>query len=291
MPTSLIRNQENDHFTLALGIAAALHVLLILGVSFDLPKPPAARPSLDITLVRNPAKQAPAKADFLAQDAQIGGGLSEKKTEIGAEPSPPPLEEVAPSRAKPDIPAPAESVKAKPVITQKQSPRIVASSRRAEPAEKEEAEPRPKLDMNAVQQQIAEFSAAFTQSQEKYAKRSRTVYINSVSAHRYIAAAYEKAWQEKIERIGNLNYPDEARRKNLTGSLLLSVSLNRDGTVKDIRVRQSSGYEVLDDAAVRIVRLASPFAPFPQELREDADVLVINRTWKFFSDSHLTTMP
>lgn len=290
MTTHLYRQPGNDRFTLALCVAAALHALFILGVSFELPKPSSERPALDVTLVRNPAKQAPEKADFLAPDDQIGGGLAEKKTDIGAEPSPPPLEEVAPSPLNPDIPAPSEPVKAKPIIAQK-IPRIVASSRWSDPAEKKAAEPRPKLDMNALQEQIAEFSAEYVQAQEKQARRTRNLYINSVSAHRHVAAAYEKAWQEKIERIGNLNYPDEARRKNLAGSLLLSVSLNRDGTVRDIRVRQSSGFEVLDDAAIRIVRLAAPFAPFPAELREEADVLVINRTWKFFSDSHLATAP
>ncbi|HLF97853.1 MAG TPA: TonB family protein [Methylococcaceae bacterium] len=290
MTTSLYRQPGNDRFTLALCIAAALHVLFILGVSFEMPKPAAERPALDITLVRNPAKQAPAKADFLAREDQIGGGLAEKKTDIGGEPSPPPQEEVAPSPVKAEVPEPPEPVKTKPVIAHK-IPRIVASTRWADPVEKKQAEPRPRLDMNALQQQIADFSSEYVQAQEKQAKRTRTLYINSVSAHRHVAAAYEKAWQEKIERIGNLNYPDEARRKNLSGSLLLSVSLNRDGTVKDIRVRQSSGFAVLDDAAIRIVRLAAPFAPFPAELREEADVLVINRTWKFFSDSHMATAP
>lgn len=290
MTTHLYRQPDNDHFTLALGAAAALHLVFILGVSFEIPKPATERPALDVTLVRTPAKRAPEKADFLAPSHQIGGGPAEQKTELGAEPSPPPAEKATPKPAKPDVSPATELAKTKPVIAQK-IPHIVASTRWAEPAEKKEAEPRPRLDMNALQQQIADFSSEYLQAQEKQARRTRTLYINSVSAHRHVAAAYEKAWQEKIERIGNLNYPDEARRKNLSGSLLLSVSLNRDGTVKDIRVRQSSGYAVLDDAAIRIVRLAAPFAPFPEELRQEADVLVINRTWKFFSDSHLATAP
>jgi protein TonB len=290
MTTHLYRQPGNDHFTLALCAAAALHLVLILGVSFEMPKPAAERPALDVTLVRIPAKRAPEKADFVAPSHQVGGGPAEKKAEPGAEPSPPPAEAVDSKPVKPDVSPATEPVKTKPVIAQK-IPRIVASTRWAEPAEKKEAEPRPRLDMNALQQQIADFSSEYLQSQEKQARRTRTLYINSVSAHRHVAAAYEQAWQEKIERIGNLNYPDEARRKNLSGSLLLSVSLNRDGTVKDVRVRQSSGYAVLDDAAIRIVRLAAPFAPFPEELRQEADVLVINRTWKFFSDSHLATAP
>ena len=111
------------------------------------------------------------------------------------------------------------------------------------------------------------------------------------SKQKYKAAAYEKAWQAKVERLGNLNYPNEARRKKLSGSLILSVGLNDDGSIYNIKVRHSSGHKVLDDAAVQIVRLAAPFAPFPDGLKEQADVLVITRTWKFFNNSYTVANP
>ena len=117
------------------------------------------------------------------------------------------------------------------------------------------------------------------------------VYVNSVNAHKYKAAAYERTWQDKVERIGNLNYPDEARRKNLSGGLLLSVGIKPDGSIHSIQVRRSSGESVLDDAAVRIVRLSAPFSPFPEELKQEADVLVITRTWKFSNDNRVETSP
>ena len=96
-----------------------------------------------------------------------------------------------------------------------------------------------------------------------------------------------EAWHAKVEKIGNLNYPDEARRKKLSGSLMLDVALNPDGTINEIVLRRSSGHRVLDDAAIRIVRLAAPFARFPDDIREETDILHIERTWQFLGSNQL----
>lgn len=89
-----------------------------------------------------------------------------------------------------------------------------------------------------------------------------------------------RAWVARIERIGNLNYPDEARRRQLHGQLVLTVGIQRDGSIKSIDIIQSSGHKVLDDAAIRITRLAEPFPPLP-ETKEKVDELYISRTWQF----------
>lgn len=272
-----------DRLSLALLLAALFHAVLILGVSFrsPLPKP---REALEITLARNPAKLAPAQADYLAQADQIGGGPGRHKAL--------PQEPAAASGGRPRAERPA---KQPPALAQAAKAPHKAAASPAKPAPPAEetpvAPPTPKIDMSAVEQQIADVSSAIAQARENYAKQSKTLYINSVSTHKYAAAAYEKAWQDKIERVGNLNYPDEARRKNLSGSLLLSVGVDRDGQIRSIKIRQSSGQAVLDDAARNIVQLAAPFAPFPPGLAEEAEVLVITRTWKFFSDSHMATEP
>lgn len=151
---------------------------------------------------------------------------------------------------------------------------------------------RPRLSSAELDRQIGEWSAAYTETQVREAALpERTAYVASVRTHRYAAEAYERAWQDKVERVGNLNYPEEARRKNLNGGLLLTVGVNADGTLKGITVANSSGHPELDEAAVRIVRLAAPFAPFPSQLKADYDVLVITRTWRFFTDHHLATAP
>ena len=91
------------------------------------------------------------------------------------------------------------------------------------------------------------------------------------------------AWRRKVERVGNLNYPEEAERLGLSGNLLLDVALNPDGSVEDVVLRRSSGRRVLDDAAIRIVKLASPFTRFPEDIAQEVDVLHIVRTWVFHS--------
>ena len=96
-------------------------------------------------------------------------------------------------------------------------------------------------------------------------------------------------WVAKVERVGNLNYPDEARRQGISGSLMLQVSINTDGSVRNIRLLRSSGHKVLDDAAIRIVQLAAPYPPLPPEIRKDTDILHITRTWEFINNQGLST--
>ena len=93
-----------------------------------------------------------------------------------------------------------------------------------------------------------------------------------------------EAWRAKVERIGNLNYPDAARKRKLSGSLILDVALNPDGSIGQITIRRSSGHKILDDAAIRIVKLAAPFAPFPDNIRKDVDILHVTRTWQFLNN-------
>jgi protein TonB len=276
----------SDRFLLSLVLAAVAHAVLILGVSFEMPKEPEVKKSLTIALVRNPSQKAPDKADFLAPENQFGSGTHTEKAIPRSDPTP----QEGQGRQVENSPSPArvQEAKLKRVLKQQSSEKKIVMDRGTEVR----PNPQPvKLTAAALSQQIAELSAELNKSREEYARRPRLVYINSVNAHKYKAAAYEKAWQEKIERIGNLNYPDEARRRKLSGSLLLSVGIKPDGTVYSIKVRHSSGHQVLDDAAMNIVQLAAPFAPFPQELRQEADVLVITRTWRFENDHRLETGP
>ena len=94
-------------------------------------------------------------------------------------------------------------------------------------------------------------------------------------------------WVKKVERVGNLNYPDDARREGLSGKLVMDVTMNADGTVRNINILRPSGHAVIDEAAIRIVNLAAPFAPFPSEILKDADILHITRTWEFSTTHQL----
>ena len=130
---------------------------------------------------------------------------------------------------------------------------------------------------------IASLSAEIRRKMESKAERPRRKFI-SASTKEFRYASYMEAWRAKVERVGNLNYPDQARREKLSGSLILDVALNQDGSINQITVRRSSGHKILDDAAVRIVELASPFAPFPDHIREETDILHITRTWQFLNN-------
>jgi len=132
---------------------------------------------------------------------------------------------------------------------------------------------------------IASLSAQIRRKLQAKAERPRRKFI-SASTKEYKYAFYMEAWRLKVERVGNLNYPEAARKRKLSGSLILDVALNDDGSINQITVRRSSGYKVLDDAAIRIVELASPYSPFPYQIRKETDILHITRTWQFLNNHH-----
>ncbi len=134
---------------------------------------------------------------------------------------------------------------------------------------------------------LASMSAELEDKMESRAMRPRSKYI-SASTQEYRYAAYMEAWRAKVERIGNINYPDEARQRGLSGALLLDVAIRPDGSVIEVVVRRSSGHKVLDDAAVRIVELAGPYAQFPPDIAKEVDVLHVTRTWRFLSSAEFT---
>ena len=135
----------------------------------------------------------------------------------------------------------------------------------------------------ALSLKIASSSAELDRKLEAQSQRPRLKFI-SASTKEYNYAAYMDAWRAKVERFGNLNYPDAARKNNLSGSLILDVALNADGSVNQITVRRSSGSKILDDAAIQIVKQSAPFAPFPDHIRKETDILHITRTWQFLNN-------
>ena len=167
-----------------------------------------------------------------------------------------------------------------------------ATAPKSEPTEKPEEENTPEAQpetpsatqLMSRSLKMASLSAEIDRRLEAKAKRPRRDFI-SASTKEFKYASYMETWRAKVERLGNLNYPDEARRNKLSGILRMTVALNADGTINEIVIDKSSGHQVLDDAAVHIVRLASPFASFPPNIRKDVDILHITRTWKFLHNS------
>lgn len=281
-----------DRMGLTLFVAISLHAVVILGVGFSLEqskKPPPADRTLEITIVHNKeVKKEPEKADFLAQHSQEGGGTKEE----AVRPTTDSLQPITKQSDKPNQtntpatppPEPLDNSRKKLVSTKAPSKRKVSAA----PKTKKEITKR----INAAQLmassdlEISRLTAEYNRKAEAYAKRPRRKNI-SASTKEYKYSNYLDAWKRKVERIGNINYPDEARRMKLFGNLILSVGLRSDGTIYEIMVIRSSGHKILDDAAIRIVRLAAPYAPFPEEIRKETDILDITRTWQFLSSNRL----
>ena len=195
---------------------------------------------------------------------------------------PKPIPGIAPRPTENGAPRPTAPTE-RELLTTRRADRSVETARETPdtpdlqaPSEREIIER--KLEMARLAQEIQ-------RETEQYAKRPKRKYI-SANTKEYAYASYMAAWVARIERIGNLNYPDEARRQELHGQLVLTVGLNKDGTVKSIDIIQPSGHKILDDAAIRIVNLATPFNPLPTK-GDVVDELYITRTWQFLEGNIL----
>lgn len=274
--------ESGDRLSLTLLFATVIHAVLIFGVGFtDENSPGSALPALDVILVQSATLETPDKADFLANAAQAGGGTSEeakRPTQVFTSPIPKPDEGIAPMpvRAAAPEPKPAETAPT-PVLTQDRSALQVSP---AQPREERRQRELPRGDVPIERSmEMARLASELDRQAQAYAKRPKRKFI-SANTREYTYANYMAAWVARVERVGNLNYPDEARRRKLEGSLVLTVAINKDGSLERIDIIRSSGQPVLDDAATRIVELSAPFTPVPQG-KEEIDILHITRTWQF----------
>ncbi|AUN96312.1 energy transducer TonB [Pseudazoarcus pumilus] len=214
------------------------------------------------------------------------------RTEPATEPIPEPTAEPAASQA----PAPApESTRAQPAPADPAPPAQPAPVARApERAETPAPPPEPPaapdvsgLDLMDSIAAVAKLEARIGRQLDEYSKRPRKVHIGT-RAKEYRFAQYAEDWRQKVERIGTLNYPDDARGR-IYGSLVMTVEIRADGTLERVEIDRSSGHDVLDRAAAQIVRMAAPYAPFPPDIRDDTDRVVITRTWTFTNSDQLHT--
>jgi protein TonB len=288
LSSASVRPADRLGFTLFL--AAVLHAALILGLGFTLAEPSQISKTLEITLSTFKSEQKPKEADFLAQDNQQGSGTLEHKaapkTTEQALFQDSQVKRVTPPAA-PQQPATRQQAPKAAVATRAPQPQKTAV-KREEAKPTAQARPAPVFDSTQLSSEIASLEAELALEVQQYAKRPKIHRLNAASTMRDKGAWYKDEWRKKVERIGNLNYPDEARRQGLYGSLRLLVSINRDGTLYEVQVLESSGQKVLDQGALRIVRLAAPFAPFTGDL-SDIDRLEIIRTWRFERGDRLSS--
>ncbi|MGB1951021.1 MAG: energy transducer TonB [Marinobacter sp.] len=272
-----------DRFSFTLFMALAVHAVVVLGITFAPESPRSSAQTMEITLSQFDDETDPDEADFLAQTSQQGSGSEEDAREMT---SPQPTDVSQPEIAEVQPEPPAQTG---PVTRQEQAVvQTQAASRRqvSQPDETEEAteEPLPVREKKSLMErslEIASLEARLDAQRQAYAKRPRVMRVTAASTLRSSNAWYVQNWISKVTRVGNINYPTEARRAGIYGTLRMLVSLKKDGTIKELAILQSSGSTVLDDAAIRIVRMAAPFAPFPDDMREEVDELEIIRTWSF----------
>ncbi|MHC8296725.1 energy transducer TonB [Pseudomonas sp. LB3P58] len=278
-----------DRLGFTLFLAALIHLALLLGVGFTMVEPKQISKTLEITLATFKSEKKPEKADFLAQENQEGSGTLDKKaipktTEVAPFQDNKVQKVTPPPAAKPQVEAAPKAA----VTTVAPKPKKAAAKTEEPKPVTKPAVAAPTFDSEQLSTDIASLEAELANEQQLYAKRPRIHRLSAASTMRDKGAWYKDEWRKKVERIGNLNYPDEARRKQIYGNLRLMVSINRDGSLFEVLVLESSGQPLLDQAAQRIVRLAAPFSPFTGDL-SDIDRLEIIRTWKFARGDRLSS--
>lgn len=273
------RLAPSDRLWVLLIASFVLHLGAVFGVSFKFPQPkiaPSNPHAIEVVLVNKKSANRPSHAEVYAQANLEGGGTLE--TDRRAKSPLPMLEENQEM---------AVSQKQRRVLELEERTRQLASQIKT--ADKMESRstrrnsPSPHLsaaDLIQSSHDTIRLQAQIDRDLDNYNKRPRKVSIGA-TAKEYVLARYLEDWRMKVEKVGNLNYPEEAKRQKLYGSLMLTVEINADGGVRTVELNRSSGHPVLDQAAMRIVRLAAPYAPFSADIRRNYDVVSITRTWAF----------
>ena len=280
--------KATDRLGLTLFLATVIHGIIILGISFkdDLFNDDFQSSPLDVVLVHSWNEKAPDDANRIAQfNQQASGSTNEPDRPTN------PLSSIIPSpSATGQAPTPQETAQQQVQLVQseqflhtnRKSPESVITQDKTE-QQREVDQPRQREVMQR-DMEIARLAAELETAEQRYSERPKIRFIDALSAKSAAEAKYIDDWIHRVEGIGNLNYPEQARQDRISGKLILNVLLDTSGKVLRVRVAVSSGSKVLDDAAVQIVKISSPFPAFPPEMRKIWDQMMITRTWSFNTD-------
>lgn len=270
-----------DRLAFAVCFAIALHAALILGLGFGTDPAPQKASRLDVVLVTNPDQNRQKEADYLAQLDQAGSGTEQDKRELteAAVAESLPLENSEHSELQ--IQRLSYRNDDRPWLTTAADShwQMASNPLSDDPTQNTELDG---LDEHQrLNQQIAKLEARLFESKQRLAKAPRIKRLTSLSTRSAIDAEYLHQWRQRVETVGNRHYPIQARRRGIEGELRMLVALESDGSIREVKILQSSGYSLLDRAALRVVYLAAPYPPFGDALAAEADVLEIIRTWRF----------
>jgi periplasmic protein TonB len=258
--------EKNRRLRNAMLLACAAHVLFVAAVSFDYDTSGSHSPQIEVTLATRPSSQTPEEASRIAQSSQQGSA-QEAESEVATSSQQLPVESLAPMPVAPLQSADEGPPDAELLATAAAAPRAVVDQR----SEQEQR----------MTQQLAGLEAELDEQTRGLSDRPRVRRLTSVATKESADAAYLHSFLKRLEAVGNKYYPEASIRYGLYGSLRLLVAVRYDGSLEEIRVLKSSGFAVLDEAAIKTVRMAAPFAPFPAELAATTDKLEIIRTWHF----------
>lgn len=282
---------SRERFRFMIFLSACAHALLVLGVGFTYLTDANDESSIEVTLAQYRSQIQPDDADFIAQENQTGSGSQDEITV----PSSPFMSDLNDADINEVRPAPEAQV----LNETPEQPNLTAlSSINAEQAVAQQRDMPEQEEKQALSEQssseeislaIASLQAQLDLQQQAFARQPRKYTVSSASARKSHEASYLDSWRRRVEAVGNINYPIKARQQQVYGNVRMLISLNASGQISETRIIQSSGESLLDQAAVDIVNLAAPFEPFPEELKAEADILEIVRTFRFHEGNTLSS--
>ena len=282
---------SRERFRFMIFLSACAHALLVLGVGFTYLTDANNEATIEVTLAQYRSQIQPDDADFIAQENQTGSGSQHEATV----PSSPFLSDLNDADINEVRPAPeAQVLNETPeqpnltALTSINAEQVIAQQRNA-PEQEEKQALSEQSSSEEISLAIASLQAQLDLQQQAFARQPRKYTLSSASARKSHEASYLDSWRRRVEAVGNINYPVQARQQQVYGNVRMLIALNASGQINETRIIQSSGESLLDQAAVDIVNLAAPFEPFPEELKAEADILEIVRTFRFHEGNTLSS--
>lgn len=282
---------SRERFRFMIFLSACAHALLVLGVGFTYLTDANNEATIEVTLAQYRSQIQPDDADFIAQENQTGSGSQHEATV----PSSPFLSDLNDADINEVRPAPeAQVLNETPeqpkltALTSINAEQVIAQQRNA-PEQEEKQALSEQSSSEEISLAIASLQAQLDLQQQAFARQPRKYTLSSASARKSHEASYLDSWRRRVEAVGNINYPVQARQQQVYGNVRMLIALNASGQISETRIIQSSGESLLDQAAVDIVNLAAPFEPFPEELKAEADILEIVRTFRFHEGNTLSS--
>ena len=282
---------SRERFRFMIFLSACAHALLVLGVGFTYLTDANNEATIEVTLAQYRSQIQPDDADFIAQENQTGSGSQDETTV----PSSPFMSDLNDADINEVRPAPeAQVLNETPeqpnltALTSINAEQVIAQQRNA-PEQEEKQALSEQSSSEEISLAIASLQAQLDLQQQAFARQPRKYTLSSASARKSHEASYLDSWRRRVEAVGNINYPVQARQQQVYGNVRMLIALNASGQISETRIIQSSGESLLDQAAVDIVNLAAPFEPFPEELKAEADILEIVRTFRFHEGNMLSS--